>query len=520
MPKRSASYHDKNISKLSGVQHDIMSKPSGMQDAKVKKIKIKNDLNLVLTSEEIKQKVAEAFSTLSEFIHEDMHFFTDPFPCCTIKNFLKNVDYVNELKNELLQLDFIPKSNDLYQFKQSRDLNNAKSKNIAILREQLFGLFRTWLKDVTKISLNNTVDMSCAIYENSDVLLCHDDELEGRRIAFVYYLVPQDWNANDGGSLDLFETNSNGEPSDIKRILVPSFNSLVFFEVTEKSFHQVSEVLSNSKSRLTVSGWFHGETQPRSNFTMQPTRTIYFPLDAEDDLLLEWINPIYLNTEIVDDIQEQFEEESEIQLKDFLLNEKYIKLEEILSQTKFSRKFIANQRLTYDFEEDNVDTFLAQFLTLLRSRPFYKLLTKLTGIELVDLENVEPNHDETHGTESFSKSNKSTSSSCVTNVRKWQHGCYTLVSDFDPCGKEFAMDLILSFSCDDWNALMCGGFVSYIARDEDEELLSVHPVSNCLSLVYRDDETMRFHKYINNKVKEQTRHEYFEISAIYFEGKN
>lgn len=32
-----------------------------------------------------------------------------------------------------------------------------------------------------------------------DILLCHDDELEGRRIAYIFYLVPKDWTASDGG---------------------------------------------------------------------------------------------------------------------------------------------------------------------------------------------------------------------------------------------------------------------------------------------------------------------------------
>ena len=32
-----------------------------------------------------------------------------------------------------------------------------------------------------------------------DVLLCHDDELEGRRIAYIFYLVPPDWEIKDGG---------------------------------------------------------------------------------------------------------------------------------------------------------------------------------------------------------------------------------------------------------------------------------------------------------------------------------
>jgi Rps23 Pro-64 3,4-dihydroxylase Tpa1-like proline 4-hydroxylase len=37
-----------------------------------------------------------------------------------------------------------------------------------------------------------------------DVLLCHDDELDTRRIAFAFYLVPL-WTKDDGGLLDLFD---------------------------------------------------------------------------------------------------------------------------------------------------------------------------------------------------------------------------------------------------------------------------------------------------------------------------
>jgi Rps23 Pro-64 3,4-dihydroxylase Tpa1-like proline 4-hydroxylase len=37
-----------------------------------------------------------------------------------------------------------------------------------------------------------------------DVLLCHDDELDTRRIAFILYLVPV-WTKDDGGLLDLFD---------------------------------------------------------------------------------------------------------------------------------------------------------------------------------------------------------------------------------------------------------------------------------------------------------------------------
>lgn len=42
-----------------------------------------------------------------------------------------------------------------------------------------------------------------------DTLLCHDDELEDRRVAFIYYLVPVNWTEQEGGSLDMFNVNGN-----------------------------------------------------------------------------------------------------------------------------------------------------------------------------------------------------------------------------------------------------------------------------------------------------------------------
>ena len=62
-----------------------------------------------------------------------------------------------------------------------------------------------------------------------------------RRIAFILYLVPRDWDAAaDGGSLDLFDTTPDGRsPRDVVRRLAPVWNSLAFFDVSHVSHHQV-----------------------------------------------------------------------------------------------------------------------------------------------------------------------------------------------------------------------------------------------------------------------------------------
>ena len=53
-----------------------------------------------------------------------------------------------------------------------------------------------------------------------DILLCHDDELDDRRIAFIYYLVPENWTEQDGGALDLFAVNGkiNSEYTDLASV--------------------------------------------------------------------------------------------------------------------------------------------------------------------------------------------------------------------------------------------------------------------------------------------------------------
>lgn len=70
-----------------------------------------------------------------------------------------------------------------------------------------------WLRELTGIKLSDTIDMTCSKYEYTgvscdqmscdcmllDTLLCHDDQLEGRRVAFMYYLVDSSWSSQDGG---------------------------------------------------------------------------------------------------------------------------------------------------------------------------------------------------------------------------------------------------------------------------------------------------------------------------------
>jgi Rps23 Pro-64 3,4-dihydroxylase Tpa1-like proline 4-hydroxylase len=155
---------------------------------------------------------------------------------------------------------------------KTQDLAKNKSKNLSLFRDQfLYGQFLDFLKQITDIDLSSTkIDVTSSKYEYSDYLLCHDDNINkdshGRRIAFIYYLVPDDWSddGTDGGNLDLFKVNDELEPVEIVKSLVPKRNSLAFFEVSDRSFHQVAEVLAKNKTRLSINGWFHGPVNPKA----------------------------------------------------------------------------------------------------------------------------------------------------------------------------------------------------------------------------------------------------------------
>jgi hypothetical protein len=58
---------------------------------------------------------------------------------------------------------------------------------------------------------------------------------------------------------------------------------------------------------------------------------------------------------------------------------------------------------------------------------------------------------------------------CRGAVRRWKQGCYTLIHDTDSEGAEYALDTMLFCDCRGWQQEY-GGFTSYIARGDDEEV--------------------------------------------------
>merc|ERR1712080_345329 len=139
-------------------------------NGKIKSAKLENIIKPSLCGTSVKEELTKAIREGIDFNSDcGLHLYNEPFPCFCIKDFLSDSNFVDKLKNELSELNFHENSNDLLKFQQSNDLVNDlvddKSKYTVVFRDFLFTAFREWLGEVMGISLENTVDMSCAKYE-------------------------------------------------------------------------------------------------------------------------------------------------------------------------------------------------------------------------------------------------------------------------------------------------------------------------------------------------------------------
>lgn len=386
--------------------------------------------------------------------------------------------FLEAVKEEVLQLEYHPKSNDLYDFLQSNDLKGCTAPHVTRLREILYSAhFRTWLQRITGIEeLNDTVDMSCARYIDGSTLLCHDDELEGRRIAYILYLVPKDWNEELGGTLDLFGVDEHNQPNSIVASFTPAWNSLFFFEVNPVSFHQVAEVLTDQKERLSISGWFHGPPISRPPHYQEPLLPLCKPIPTPDSneaeeplnrrLLKEWLDPTYLDPKNIEMIAAEFEEEQSIELNNFLKEEKFTQLVEALHDQPWNIYGPANKRHFQIIPDGKETDIVGQCKRFLQSQAFFDYLKGITQAEF---------------------------RGCRSQIRCFRPGAYTLVHDHST--EEMALDVVL---CCVTNSipLTSGGQLVYM--DSDNELFTVPCNPNSLALAFRDPGTMHFIKYLNH----------------------
>eukprot|EP01138_Halocafeteria_seosinensis_P001504 gb/GECG01001542.1/.p1 GENE.gb/GECG01001542.1/~~gb/GECG01001542.1/.p1 ORF type:complete len:361 (+),score=54.03 gb/GECG01001542.1/:1-1083(+) len=349
----------------------------------------------------------------------------------------------------------------------------------------------------------------------------------------MLFLFPQ-----DGGCLDLFSSDASGAPDAITKSLIPKWNSMAFFEVSHLAYHQVAEVLDASKGpRLSISGWFHGKPIPRPEPHIPNPPVLMDPISMSDDEadIAKWINPLYRRESVISQMREQFNEMASLQLNDFLLEEKYKQVLMAMGAQRWQIVKPANMRhyrvstsggLNGSDEEpteselklDNPDyatlngakpDILASFCRFIRSPQFFAYLGMVTGAQL---------------------------SKAAAESRCFTHQDYSLICDpeyqqekrkqkrqkalnedteddeivdAEDTEERTVMDATWCFIREkEWD-IDKGGHIVYLTKDE--ELLTVPPQRNSLSLLCKEPGILSFVKYVNHHAPENR----YDVSAQY-----
>ena len=368
-----------------------------------------------------------------------MEIFTSPFTHGILNNAMDDT-ILNEALSEMKEIQYNENKNDLYHFKQASVSMLREKKALSKIIDHIYSKeFRNHFSAMN-YDLLDQVDISSHCYEQGHYLLCHDDKIEERdsvrKIAFILYF-NKDWKESYGGSLDLYKSDSNGQPASITKQILPEYNTLAFFEVSPTSYHQVAMVNADAQ-RYSLSGWFY----------VKQTES---PKPA--NIIENWINSCYLNETTQEAVLAEFSNQGYILLKDFLVEEKFKKLKAALVNLDFQRKGPVN---ICDYSiASSLPPIVQEFQTFFSLFQFKDLLNKLTSLDC--------------------------RISINDQIRKFNKSQYKLLRDdqLEPCGLDMEFYLATSTCATEYCTMDC-------------ELVTIEPIENALSLVYRDAGVMRY----------------------------
>jgi Rps23 Pro-64 3,4-dihydroxylase Tpa1-like proline 4-hydroxylase len=177
-----------------------------------------------------------------------------PYPHIVVKNFLDD-STLDLVIDALAGLEYDFKESDLFSYWASVELTDIDHPAINILRDDLGDkLWRNKVAEAFSSKPLSSIDMAAYVYGLGDFLLPHDDQVEERIIAYSLHLTPE-ITEEMGGALQIFDVDENNK-SKLVDSIIPEYNSLIMFEVSKHSWHQVGEILQDIQ-RLTVTGWYH-----------------------------------------------------------------------------------------------------------------------------------------------------------------------------------------------------------------------------------------------------------------------
>ncbi|XP_025832945.1 prolyl 3-hydroxylase sudestada1 isoform X2 [Agrilus planipennis] len=443
-----------------------------------KQFKSSVNINGDYTNEKFITKFKEHWNNSKPFLFNNSELIVKPFKVTILPNFIEDNFLLTKIREEFNEIEWHKRNMDLYEFLQSSDLKHlGSSKYISIFYKFLEEIAMKWISDITGLELVK-VSATCSLYGDTDYLLVHDDQQEDRMVAFILYLTEPDWKESYGGNLQLLNKNEFNEPLDVVRDIFPSNNQFVFFQVTNDSYHQVSEVTSKNNCRLSINGWFHSKLPPifQAPLYNPPTNGIFSqhfisPQEADIDLS-DWISEEYLDDKTAEDIQAHIEENSEISLCSYF---KQVVIQTILEELKidgihWTQVGPPNRFLYSKLEEKNLPHTLERLLLLFKSEQMFDLLKKYTDLDLKCLK---------------------------YEMQKWTPGNYMLLSDYDWAERN-ELDLILYLGCTDPNSVI-GGRTMYVSVEDEvqQAFITVEPQENNLNIIFRD--TARFTKYFSKQ---------------------
>ena len=355
-------------------------------------------------------------------------------------------------------------------------------------------------------------------------MLCHDDQLEDRQIAFIFYLTNSDWDCSkDGGALELFNANEKKECKNVVRKLNPSRNSFSFFEVSPVSFHQVGEVLRREGGRLSINGWFNA---PKGSKAIEKTKAVKQtivspwsgmpPSDIDEEDFMQWLSPDYFDPNVLGQIQSHLNDylekgqHGDICLAKLLQNDKLNELVNTLNElanTKFTRQGPPMTRWvkTLPIQLENVQNptnEVEKFIFFLTSDAFLLILSQMTGLEWL---NTTESGEVCYDIEQI-------------EVRLWSAGDYSVLLDSDEQMKPgslafhyFAMPSLKRNSLlknNDVKMRSQGanpGCVVYAQPGVKEPAVVVEPVQNSLAIVMANEGEEKeglvcFNRYMNRAI--------------------
>ena len=142
----------------------------------------------------------------------------NPFPYVIVNDFLDS-NTLDLVIDALAGLEYDFKESDLFSYWSSIDLTDIDHPAINILRDDLGD--SSWREKVAasfgskKLS---SIDMAAYVYGIGDFLLPHDDQVEGRVIAYSLHLTPE-ITKKTGGSLNVFNASKEGKSELIESII-------------------------------------------------------------------------------------------------------------------------------------------------------------------------------------------------------------------------------------------------------------------------------------------------------------